>query len=162
MSESSQEAISIRGLKAPEPVGAKPLETASKTNLARLSLVAFISILMLFVGWGALYFYSTLKSRADSAAGTELDGIELVTPLFESGEPSGKSGFIVSDSVAATTGRNRRPAAGSASLDSLAANENADRRHVWLTGTIEFDEAEDRIAVPQRISGSPNDTSTRR
>ena len=164
MSESSQKTMSVRGQNAPKLNEDGPSEVSTRQSIPRPSLAAFASLLVLFVGWGAWHFYSTLKNHADGDVSAELDGIELVAPLFEPASPDAttKSGLGDPEHVAATTGRSRRNSADSASTASPATNQNSSHRDVWLTGTIEFDDTDERIAIPQRISGSPSDSSTRR
>lgn len=157
MSESSEALRSSNGRKSNGDQLA-----SSKMKLPRRSLVVFISILLLFLGWGGWRFYGKLKISTDRDASAEFDGIELVTPLFESGQSSPTSGLGESDSISTKTGRNRRNASRVTSAEYVSTSDRASHSDVWLTGTIEFDESEERKTIPQRISGGPNDSSARR
>lgn len=128
--------------------------------MSRPSFVAALSIALLFVGWGTWrYVGSALTdNRGESIA--ELDGFEsafaeleapVSTELSTSSLGSGNSRISTPDTTSgmATIG---------IPMSFSIADENVRQADVWLTGTIEDDEPKERMALPQRISGGPNES----
>jgi hypothetical protein len=159
MSEFEQETISILVSTPSQSSSATP-----KMKMPRPFLIAFISIVLLFVGWGAWQYWGKLKLAVDSEAQAELDEIELVTPLFDSDqkETSSNSGLGKPTPVILATGKNRRNLPEVSSTGDSSDDSSGRQAEVWLTGTIEVDETNERIANPQRISGGPRESSVQR
>jgi hypothetical protein len=164
MSESNIETISIHVSTEPKSNGERPPETPSRLKIPRPSLIAFLSILILFTGWGAWRYWGSMKLLDDSESVTDLDGIEAVTPLFEPDKQgnSSTSGLGEPSPFSAKNGKIREASFRGGTTDPDSNNRNVSHAEVWLTGTIEVDESDERIPLPQRISGGPSESSNLR
>ena len=162
MSESNHETISLHAPRDPKSNGDRTVEPTSKLKMPRPSLVALFSILILFIGWGTWRYLGSMKLIDDSESVSELDGIEAVTPLFDP-DAVGNTSLTGTDGprpVSASKGLIRGISSHSMIAESPSTDGTVGRAEVWLTGTIEVDSDSERIEIPQRISGGPNESSS--
>ena len=156
MSASGHETISIR-----VPESSNATAEIPKQKMARPYIVAAISIALLFAGWGTWQYWEKLKLAVQNDGQGDSDQIELVAPLFDS-EPQELASNPRLGKLASATGKNRGNAPGTPMADELTEDGSGHRAEIWLTGTIEVDDSDERIAIPQRISGGPSDSSVHR
>ena len=149
MNESDPETISIRVSSAHEqPASVSPKsDVLSKFRVPRPSVIAAASI---------------LAENGEVAA--ELDGIEAVTPLFDPPEPplAASEGIVERSSKVVVPDKAHGKPARAAVVLSTASDFQRINKEVWLTGTIEVDESDDKIQIPQRISGGPTESTNLR
>jgi hypothetical protein len=159
MSESDQATIPLRVSQETKPPGERSKEVREKMRIPRLTQIAIVSILVLLAGWGGWRYWDSIKQATDAESVTDIDGIELVTPLFDpDSQKEPESSRLSEPVINASRPKGRSGAA--KGTDSNTASVNGSPRHgdVWLTGEIEVDDSIERVELPERISGGPNDT----
>ena len=127
-------------------------------------MIAAASILLLFLAWGTWRAVNSWKQAENGEVAAELDGIEAVTPLFDPPEPplAASEGIVERSSKVVVPDKAHGKPARAAVVLSTASDFQRINKEVWLTGTIEVDESDDKIQIPQRISGGPTESTNLR
>lgn len=147
--------------------------------IPRPAFVAIAFVLMLTVGWGAFQFLGRQSPSDEEAELADLEGFEDESPTLGAPEAQTRShsgGSFSRDSSPRSLGENAThwqasSTPGSSKLPALSVSpENPSARFeqtpfesagnhpatsgAWLMGTIEADDAPQRIAMPPRVSST--------
>ena len=177
--EESSSPVSVSMPVAPKKSSGKPRESRSRQSswAPRPVYIAITFALILTIGWGAFSIMGRPSQSDEDAELADLEGFEEESPSLEAPEPQTKLSSGSSsprDFSSRTFGERAKPwqtapAPGSTKFPALfAIPDNPSARFertpdganmndqttsgAWLIGTIEADEAPERIALPPRVS----------
>ena len=163
--------ISMQAAPKASPTKSRRSPAATRSWIPRPAYVAITVVLILTIGWGAYSIIGRQSPDHDEAELADLEGFDADSPALGTPEPQTKPS---SDSSSRTFGERATPwqtaavpvfnelPALSAIPDQqamrferipFAANANQQATSgAWLIGTIEAEDAPERIALPPRVS----------